>query len=171
MTSSKRRKAQATSWFSVVRAYQECTRQYSRLLGGFGLTIPQFDVLTAIHQLAGEATPKAIADRLVVTRGNITGLLHRLHEKGLVTTRRNQEDGRSFLCELTGEGRDLLARAQSAAALFIEEQLSPFDDATLERTERLMNQMRSHLETMDPDAIAARAPTRRQPGPPETARR
>ena len=61
MANTERKKLQTTSWFSVVRAYQECTRRYARLLEAFDLTIPQFDVLTVVSQLAGEATPKAIA--------------------------------------------------------------------------------------------------------------
>lgn len=153
MHSSKRKRLATTSWFSVVRAYQTCTRRYSTLLAGLDLTIPQFDVLTAVDQLGDQASPKAIAQRLVVTRGNITGLLHRLQDKRLLTTRDNEADGRSFFCELTAEGEELLQRAQAAAALFIDEQLSPFDEATLERTERLMNHMQSHLETIDTDAI------------------
>ena len=163
MDRSKRKRLQTASWFAVVRAYQECTRRYAWLLSGFELTIPQFDVLTAVHQLAGEATPKAIAERLVVTRGNITGLLQRLQEKRLLATRHNERDGRSFLCELTAEGQGRLRRAQSAASLFIDEQLAPFDDATLRDTEQLMNRMRSHLETMDPDAIVARVRSRSEP--------
>ena len=162
MRKTQRKRLQAASWFSVVQAYQECTRRYARLLHGFGLTIPQFDVLNAIRQLDGKAIAKAIAERLVVTRGNITGLLQRLQEKRLLGTRHNERDGRSFLCELTAGGRELLGRAQSAASLFIEQQLSPFDDAELEQTERLMDRMRSHLETMDPEAIAARVRSHRE---------
>jgi len=154
--SASRQKLEAASWFAVVRAYQECTRRYARLLQGFDLTIPQFDVLNAILRLS-EATPKNIASELVVTRGNITGVLQRLQERGLVTTRANEGDARSFLCELTGSGHRLLHTARQAAAVFIRQQLSPFDDQALERTQRLMDTMRGHLETVEPDAIAAAA--------------
>ena len=66
MPDPQRMKLQASSWFAVVRAYQECNRRYSQLLAGFDLTIPQFDVMNAIRNLGEQATPKAIADRLVV---------------------------------------------------------------------------------------------------------
>ena len=151
-----RKRLETTSWFAVVRAYQECTRRYGRLLSGLELTIPQFDVLTAVDHLGDEATPKAIAERLVVTRGNITGLLQRLQDKGLLTSRFNERDGRSFFCLLTADGQRVLELAQSAASLFIERQLSPFDDEELTNTERIMHRMRLHLETMDTDSILAR---------------
>ncbi len=153
----QRKKLQASSWFAVVRAYQECTRRYGQLLKNFDLTIPQFDVLSAIHRLADRATPKAIADELLVTRGNITGVLHRLQERALIRTRHNEQDGRSFVCELTADGRELLRQARGAAALFIDAQLAPFDDAALRETEKQMNRMRSHLQSVDPDAIFRRA--------------
>lgn len=155
VTHQPRRKLEASSWIAVVRAYQECTRRYTRLLAGLDLTIPQFDVLTTVDQLGDEAMPKAIAERLLVTRGNITGLLQRLQNKGLLTSRLNEHDGRSVLCSLTADGREALDRAHSVAARFIEQQLLPFDRAELERTERVMNRMRSHLQTMDVDAILA----------------
>ena len=157
---SSRESLQASSWFAVVQAYQECTRRYAQLLRRYHLTIPQFDVLTAIRQLGEEATPKAIAERLIVTRGNITGLLKRLQHRGLLTTRVNSRDGRSFLCELTQEGEELFAEARAAASLFIHEQLAPFDDQQLEQTKRLMDQMRRHLETLSPETIAARVASR-----------
>jgi DNA-binding MarR family transcriptional regulator len=151
-----RRKLEATSWLAVIRAYQECQRRYSQLMAGFGLTIPQFDALNAIARLGIDATPKAIAAELVVTRGNVTGVLHRLEEARLIRTRANATDGRSFVCVLTRAGSRRLDRARRAAALFIREQLAPFDDADLTRTETQMATMRAHLMTIDPDEIAAR---------------
>ena len=152
-----RRKLEATSWLAVVRAYQECNRRYTQLLAAFELTIPQYDALNAIARLGEEATPKAIADELVVTRGNVTGVLHRLEEAGMVGTRANEADGRSFFCVLTRAGSRRLNRARDAAALFISEQLAPFTDIDLRRTEKQMATMQVQLKTIDPDAIAAEA--------------
>ena len=153
--SQNRTKLQARSWFAVVQTYQECNRRYARLLKPFGLTITQFDVLIAIHRLGDRATPRAIAEELVVTRGNITGVLHRLQEHGLIATRRHAEDGRSFVCKMTTEGRALMDPARHAASLFISAQLAPFDEASLLQTEKQMNEMHQHLLSIDPDAIAA----------------
>ncbi len=154
--SASRRKLEAAFWFAVVRAYQECTRRYNQLMKGFGLTIPQFDVMNAIQRLGDKATPKAIANELVVTRGNVTGVLYRLETSELIETHGNERDGRSFICELTEDGRELLDRARSAASNFIRQQLAPFDDAQLRTTESQMKEMHAHLQTIDPDAIAAR---------------
>ena len=156
MKPNPRKKLEASSWFAVVRCYQECTRRYTRLMQGFDLTIPQFDVLSAIHKLGEEATPKAIADELVVTRGNITGVLHRLQDHGLLATRVNEHDGRSFVCEMTDQGRTVFRQARLAASLFIDQQLAPFSCDELRQSEDQMNRMRRHLMTIEPEHLAER---------------
>lgn len=145
------------SWFSVVLAYQACERQYARLLAGFGLTIAQFEVLGAIEELADQATPAQIAQRLLVTKGNITGLLKRLAEQGLVHLQPNPRDGRSFLCRLPPDALSRVQQARIASKAFIACQLAPFSDAQLTATEMQMHVMRKHLEQIDTNQLVAQA--------------
>ncbi len=152
----------ASSWIAVVETYQECNRRYAQMLREFDLTVPQFDVLNAIQSLGDDALPKRIAERMLVTRGNVSGVLNRLQEHELIITRQTQSDKRSFVCELTPAGKKLLEAAKNAAALFIEEQLSPFDEDEMQSIERKMRRMKAHLETLDPVAIALRAKTREE---------
>ena len=112
------------------------------------LTMPVSPIATP------EATPKNIADALVVTRGNVTGLLQRLKARGLMRTREHEADGRSFVCELTAAAIGLLAAADEAARTFISEQLAPFDEASLRDVGDMMRRMADHLATLEPDAIA-----------------
>ena len=171
MQRTPRTKLEATSWFAVVRAYQECNRRYAQLLKRFDLTIPQFDVLNAVRQLGAQATPRAIADELVVTRGNITGVLHRLQERSLMVTRHHAHDGRSFVCTLTSTGIALLQEARLAAATFVKCQLAPFADRELQETETQMQRMRQHLRTIDPDEIVGEISKRKRAAGKEAAER
>ncbi|MCU0754912.1 MAG: MarR family transcriptional regulator [Xanthomonadales bacterium] len=148
---------QARSWFAVVNAYQTCERQYARLLAGFGLSIAQFEVLNAIDELGERATPAQIAQRLLVTKGNITGLLKRLSEQQLVEVSPNPEDGRSQRCRLASGVADRLAIARRAGAAFIAEQLAPFTNEQLHQTEVQMKRMSAHLAAMDIDRLLANA--------------
>ncbi|NNK38077.1 MAG: MarR family transcriptional regulator [Xanthomonadales bacterium] len=157
MPETPRIRWQTLSWFAVVRTYQECQRRYSALLRHYDLTVTQFDVLNSILRLGDQATPHAIAEELVVTRGNITGVVQRLQEHGWIATRPNEADGRSFVCTLTDSGYHRLEQARRAAALFIDRQLEPFSDQELQETRRQMDRMREHLLTIDPDAVAAQA--------------
>ncbi len=150
-------KLDSSSWFAVIEAYQACNRRYSAMLREFDLTIPQYDVLSAIDKLGTNAQPKRIADELLVTRGNVTGLLTRLQERQLIRTQQSDTDGRSFVCELSERGQRLLEEARVAASMFIEAQLEPFSDDSKETMQDMMLAMKAHLETMDPIAIAMRA--------------
>lgn len=154
MTNASRQQLETGSWLAVVRAYAECNRRYARMLAHFDLTIPQYDVLSAILKLGPQATPRRIADELLVTRGNVTGLIQRLGQRGIITTRDHDSDGRSFVCEFTPAGSDTLKQARAAAARFIRQQLAVFDDAELEATRDMMTRMRTHLHNLDPDSLA-----------------
>ena len=143
-----------SSWFAVVRAYEECARRFTRMLAHFDLTTSQFDALAAIEHLERDAMPKSIADRLLVTRPNVTGLLRRLEERKLIRMVPHSTDGRALLCRLTPAGRRCLRSAQEAAGRFVHMQAAPFSSAELEGLEDLMRSMHRHLRTMDADAIA-----------------
>jgi DNA-binding MarR family transcriptional regulator len=158
MTTPERLTAlRARSWLAVVAAYQACQRQYARLLGTFDLTIAQYDLLVAVHDAGGDATPALVAERLMVTRGNVSPLLRRVIERGWVRERPHPADGRSVLLSLTAPGAALLRRARAASSCFIAEQLSPFDDADVSRTLDQMQTMRAHLDAMDVEAVLRRA--------------
>jgi DNA-binding MarR family transcriptional regulator len=155
MPDTHRRNLEAESWLAVVHAYQSCTRRYAQMLEHFELTIPQLDVMSAVRGLGDDATPRAIAEHLLVTKGNVTGLIARLESGGLLGRRPHPTDGRSFVCELTPNGRTLFQLARAAAARFITEQLAPFSDRQLADTRDQMTRMRAHLDAIDPHAIAA----------------
>lgn len=146
------------AWTAVVTAYQTCTRRYAEMLGHFGLTLPQFEVMHAVLALGPEATPNQIAKRLLVTRGNITGILKRLESRDLLARVANLTDGRSMICQLTPSGVLTMQHAGAAASRFIEAQLAPFDDPTVRLVGETMRQMTDHLETLDTERIAVLEP-------------
>jgi DNA-binding MarR family transcriptional regulator len=154
-TKEQRRALESSSWFAVVRAYEECARRYARMLEHFDLTTSQFDALAAIDALRDDALPKSIADRLLVTRPNVTGLLRRLEERALIRMEPHASDGRAWLCRLTPAGRRTLRAARQAAERFVHTQAAPFSSDELQRLEALMRSMQHHLQSMNPDAIAA----------------
>lgn len=159
MVAEERKRLEATSWLAVVRAYQACSRRYAQMLSHFDLTAAQFDALSAIHRLSPDATPKGIAREMLVTRGNVTGLIQRLCDRSLVSTSRHDRDGRSFRCEMTPRGSAVFAEAGAAAARFVAGQLAPFDDGELRSTLALMTRMEAHVHNIDPAKIARKPQT------------
>ena len=141
------------TWLSVVQTYQTCQRRYEELLAMFGLTLAQFDALNAIDRLGEHALPKNIADTLVVTRGNVSGLLKRLSAGGLVHLKPHPDDGRAWIVRLTAVGEKKLKRAQAAARRFVTAQMQPFDMEKQQTTRHIMQAMQSHLRSLDVHAI------------------
>ena len=77
-------------------------------LGPHGLTLPQFDVLATLWHGEG-ITQQVLAERLLVTKGNVVGLLDRVSAAGWVERRPDPEDRRANRLYLTDAGRKLLA--------------------------------------------------------------
>jgi DNA-binding MarR family transcriptional regulator len=124
--------------FLAGRAASELLDYVQALADRHGLTPARVRVLTALgFQIPEElATPAALADKLRLSRSNITGLLDGLEKDGLLERAHDPVDRRSVRLGLTGPGRALAARlvleiaeaAGSLAAAFES------DDGDLERT-------------------------------------
>ncbi|MFZ2957516.1 MAG: MarR family winged helix-turn-helix transcriptional regulator [Candidatus Ozemobacteraceae bacterium] len=72
-----------------------------------GLTGPQFGLLMFLRR-HGHGTPSEIADAMLVSAGNITGMIERLRKQGLVERRRLSTDRRCLRIALTTEGNTRL---------------------------------------------------------------
>lgn len=95
-------------WLALARSYHTMSRIVGGLLTDHGVTIPQFGVLEALYHL-GPLSLGELADKLLVTGGNITYVMDRLEADGLVRRRRNPDDRRVVRAELTEEGVRLVS--------------------------------------------------------------
>lgn len=76
-----------------------------RLLREFGATLPRFDVLATLHRHPSGMTMSELSEHLLVSNGNVTGLVSRLQEDGLVNRKALAEDRRSYRVSITARGR------------------------------------------------------------------
>lgn len=108
-------------------AFQACVGQ------PFQLRKVEFSLLMLL--LANTAlSPKQLAQVLSLTAPNLTMLLDRLQERGLIMRERNPNDGRSHHVRLTAEGDTLIRQADDAGAAMYEHwesRLSPAENAML----------------------------------------
>ena len=95
------------AWLRMVRVVSRTQRAATEHLREFDLTLAQFDVLAQVSAAPGPSQQE-LADRLLVTQGNVCQLLDGLEKKKLVERRR---EGRSNRIFLTPGGHELSAQA------------------------------------------------------------
>lgn len=80
-----------------------------RLHRDFRTTLPRFDALAQLHRAGKPLSMGELSRRLMVTNGNITGLVDRLVREGKVRRLPSAEDRRIQMVSLTEEGAALFA--------------------------------------------------------------
>lgn len=122
-------------WFRFIRLHRRAMNTVATELKTLGLSIPQFDLLSTLTEQEG-LSQQELAQRLYVTKGNVSGLLDRMVEAGLVERRAIPGDRRSNALHLTPKGRDLAERGIAVQKSYVEGTLGglpPQDLADLER--------------------------------------
>lgn len=76
----------------------------------FDTTLPRFDALAQLDRAPGGLTMTELSRRMMVTNGNITGVVDRLVADGLVDRRAAPDDRRALIAELTPHGRRTFRR-------------------------------------------------------------
>jgi DNA-binding MarR family transcriptional regulator len=132
----------------------------ARLHAQFATTLPRFDVLAALDAAGTELTMGALSARLMVTSGNVTGLINAMEKDGLVVRHPHPDDRRSTLIGMTREGRALFARMAPAHARWLAQAMAGLD----RREAALLWEMLGHLKASVRDSAAATAATAFRPG-------
>ena len=70
-------------WVTLARCHATYSKAIASKVQDYGLTTPQFGTLEALYHL-GPLTLGELADKLLVTGGNVTYVMDRLEDQGLV---------------------------------------------------------------------------------------
>lgn len=99
-------------WFSFVRSHRALIREIERRLSNAGLpAYAWYDALWGVESgKDGTRRMHELADTLVIERYNLTRLVDRLEQEGLVTRARSPDDGRAAYVSITDAGRTLRKR-------------------------------------------------------------
>jgi DNA-binding MarR family transcriptional regulator len=100
----------------------------------FETTLPRFDLLAQLERAPGGMTLGEVSKRMMVSNGNITGLVERLVESGQIERWPLPEDRRVQIIRLTSIGREefrTMAAEHEAWVAAMFEGLSPTEINTL----------------------------------------
>jgi DNA-binding MarR family transcriptional regulator len=99
-----------------------------RLREKFGTTLPRFDLLAQLERFEDGLLLGELSRRMMVSNGNVTGLVERLAQAGLIERSVPATDRRAVRVRLTETGRREFARMATAHAEWIAELFAQLGD-------------------------------------------
>jgi DNA-binding MarR family transcriptional regulator len=109
-----------------------------RLRDSFETTLPRFDLMAQLDRARNGMTLGELSQRMMVSNGNVTGLVDRLVEQGLIQRRRSPEDRRAQFVVLTAEGRRFFRTMARANGDWIAEIFADLSADDIEMLLRLL---------------------------------
>lgn len=99
------RKQNVRLWLRLLSCTQEIERDLrTRLRREFACTLAQFDLLSALERAQKPLTKTELSRLLMVSNGNITGLVNRMVRDGLISHATLREDRRVKTVAMTDKG-------------------------------------------------------------------
>jgi MarR family 2-MHQ and catechol resistance regulon transcriptional repressor len=127
-------------WIALARCYSTFARAVACKVQEYGLTTPQFGILEALYHL-GPLSLGELAEKLLVTGGNVTYVMDRLEDQGLVYRERSPQDRRIIQAKLTPRGKALIADVFPGHGDYIERLASHLDEAEQEEMRTLLKKL------------------------------
>jgi len=125
------------------------------------LTMPQLKVLLLLAR-SGSAPVSWLAARMSVSPPNITGILDRLEERGLVRRTNDPRDRRVVRIVLTDEGQQLLRELTTSGASQFQEVLATLPEETVQSLSTSLAALLEALEQSQQAAAQTEEPQRRR---------
>lgn len=112
-------------WIRLLRASRQIEKvSRERLKSQFNATLPRFDVMAALYRKPNGMLMSEISRFLMVSNGNVTGIVDRLVADGLVVRSQRDGDRRTCFIRLTRKGCGVFAEMAAAHEIWIDELLS-----------------------------------------------
>jgi DNA-binding MarR family transcriptional regulator len=135
---------------NIVRTADLLVKRIADLIQPFGLS-PSSGLALGILADAGSALPPhQIAERLIISRATVTGLLDSLEKRGYVRRLPHSSDRRMLLIELTDSGRQVAHEFRQRVHQHETEWLSGFNQMEREQLIALLRRLQSTLADSKP---------------------
>jgi DNA-binding MarR family transcriptional regulator len=113
-----------------------------RLRQHYRCSLARFDLLAQLDRHPAGLTMSELGERLMVTGGNVTGLVRRLEHEGLVTREAVDGDRRLQRVRATAKGQALFARMARDHGVWVRERLGHLAPAERDALMYLLRRLR-----------------------------
>jgi MarR family transcriptional regulator, organic hydroperoxide resistance regulator len=132
------------AYLSLLRTADALQTQVEARLKDFGLTGTQYNALRILRGAGPDGLPcREIGDRMITHDPDITRLLNRLEDRGLVERTRDRYDRRVIFGKLTSAGVKLLREMDDPINKYGREMLGHVGQAKLNQLIQLLELVRS----------------------------
>ena len=144
---SKDSKERLRLWIRLLRASRTIEAELrERLRQEFDTTLPRFDVMAALYRVPEGMLMSGLSRFLLVSNGNVTGIVDRLVSEGLVARARRNGDRRTSMVRLTEAGVTQFRAMASAHEGWIGELLGGVSEDDTRRLSGMLTSFRSNWE-------------------------
>jgi DNA-binding MarR family transcriptional regulator len=131
----------------LMRVSDAFNQRFQALFKPHGLSAPQYNVLRILRGAGADGLRCAeISDRMITRVPDITRLLDRLVEKGLVDRRRCESDRRAVISLVTPAGLALLEAVDGRLQNQIRKNFHSLDSAEIDRLDTLLTKLLDSFE-------------------------
>lgn len=116
-----------------------------RFVDRFETTLPRFDVLAALDRYPDGLTMSRLSHILLVSGGNLTALVRKLQQQGLLVMERDRDDGRVWIVRSTAQGRAHFTLLSAAHHEWIDDMFAGLDEDDIHRLFGLLDRLRHSL--------------------------
>ena len=137
------RSLQQEAYLSVVRTSTSLTDAMEDLVKARGISATQYNVLRILRGSGPEGLCRnALRDRMLTRMPDMTRLLDRMEEAGLVVRVREGDDRRMVMTRITEQGRRLLDELDAPVMALHRKQMKHLTDAQLRSLSDLLTLVR-----------------------------
>ena len=141
-------KARLRLWIRLLRVsrlIESAARE--RLKSQFNATLPRFDVMAALFRQPDGMLMSEISRFLMVSNGNVTGIVDRLVSDGFVVRSQRNGDRRTSFISLTRKGRAMFAEMAAAHEKWVDELLGSVSARDADQLSAKLKSFRSEWES------------------------
>lgn len=113
----------------------------------FNATLPRFDVMAALYRKPEGMLMSEISRFLLVSNGNVTGIVDRLASDGFVARSQRDGDRRTSFVRLTAKGRAAFAGMSAAHESWIDKLLGSVTAREADQLSAKLKSFRSEWES------------------------
>jgi DNA-binding MarR family transcriptional regulator len=118
-----------------------------------GTTLPRFDVMAALDRSPEGLTMGELSRKLLVSNGNVTGLVRQLESQGLVSAAAAANDRRASIVALTNEGRTVFADLAKSHHAWLKAMLSGLPPDRQKLLFELLGELRASISAEETEEV------------------